>query len=285
MNNGKSGCLGTVAVILVIILLIKIAPMLLTLIKIGMILTIVGIVALVVLVIYFSTRKTNPKQPDNQQNAEDEQSPKEEEPDPALSEEQNAILKQGRAHLMELRRRMTHVKHVPIRTVCGNICSEAEKILAALRKKPEKISQVRQFLNYYLPTLGSILEKYVRLEENDALTESMTDNTLEHLNGKGFDVSVKVPFTVNITTEDGDKLNIRVTAEFEEEVILKQSVSTSRHKIGFLKYDYSLNASFEVGNYTGINFSADIDSADGSNESMSEILKVIMKQMEDYQSG
>ena len=221
MNNRKSGCLGTVAVILVIILLIKIAPMLLTLIKIGMILTIVGIVALVVLVIYFSTRKTNPKQPDNQQNAEDEQSPKEEEPDPALSPEQNEILKTGRAHLMELRRRMTHVKHVPIRTVCGNICGEAEKILATLRKKPEKISQVRQFLNYYLPTLGSILEKYVRLEENDALTESMTDNTLEHL----IDIKHAMEAQYQALFDD-DKLDLSVEMEALKIACLRDGLLT-----------------------------------------------------------
>lgn len=125
----------------------------------------------------------------------------------------------------------------------------------------------------------------VSFDKNNIRVNVAANNALEHLSGKGFDVSVKIPFTVTVNSEDGDKLYIRVTAEFEEEVILKQNISTKRHKIGFLKYDYSLNASFEVGNYTGINFKADIDSSDGGNKSLSEKLEVIMKQMEDYQNG
>ena len=221
MNNGKSGCLSTVAVIVLIVLLIKIAPMLFTLIKIGLILSIVGVIAIVVLVIYFSTHKTNAKQPGNPQNTKDEQIPKEEEPDPALTAEQNEILKNGRAHLMELRRRMTHVKHVPIRTVSGNICGEAEKILATLRKKPEKISQVRQFLNYYLPTLGSILEKYVRLEENGALTEAMTDSTLEHL----IDIKHAMEAQYQALFDD-DKLDLSVEMEALKIACLRDGLLT-----------------------------------------------------------
>lgn len=221
MNNGKSGCLSTVAVIALIILLIKIAPMLFTLIKIGLILSIVGVIAIVVLVIYFSTHKTDAKQSGNPQNTKDEQIPKEEEPDPALTAEQNEILKNGRAHLMELRRRMTHVKHVPIRTVSGNICGEAEKILATLRKKPEKISQVRQFLNYYLPTLGSILEKYVMLEENGALTEAMTDSTLEHL----IDIKHAMEAQYQALFDD-DKLDLSVEMEALKIACLRDGLLT-----------------------------------------------------------
>ena len=221
MNNGKSGCLSTVAVIVLIVLLIKIAPMLFTLIKIGLILSIVGVIAIVVLVIYFSTHKTDAKQSGNPQNTKDEQIPKEEEPDPALTAEQNEILKNGRAHLMELRRRMTHVKHVPIRTVSGNICGEAEKILATLRKKPEKISQVRQFLNYYLPTLGSILEKYVRLEENGALTEAMTDSTLEHL----IDIKHAMEAQYQALFDD-DKLDLSVEMEALKIACLRDGLLT-----------------------------------------------------------
>lgn len=209
MNNGKSGCLSAVVVILLLMLLIKTAPMIFTLIKIGMILSIVGIIAVVVLVIYFSTHKTENKKTTDQKTTEDPITAKEEEePDPALTDEQNDILKKGRSHLMELRRRMTHVQHIPIRTVGGNICDEAEKILRTLRKKPEKISQVRQFFNYYLPTLGTILEKYVRLEENGALTEEMSDNTLGHL----IDIKHAMEAQYQALFDD-DKLDLSVQME------------------------------------------------------------------------
>ncbi len=125
----------------------------------------------------------------------------------------------------------------------------------------------------------------VSFDKNNIKVSVASNKTLEHLKGKGFDVSVKIPFTVTITSPDGDKMYIKVTAEFEEEVILKQSISTARHKIGFLKYDYSLNATFEVGNYTGIHFNADIDSDNGTSSDLSQKLKAIMKQMESYQNG
>ena len=138
MKNGKSGCFGTVAFILLLILLIRIAPMLLTLIKIGIILSILGVIAVIILVIYFSTRKTSEEKEPSGPQPQD----KKEEPDPNLTDEQNAILSKGRADLVGLRRQVTRVRHVPIRTVGGNICEEADKILRTLRKKPEKITHV-----------------------------------------------------------------------------------------------------------------------------------------------
>jgi len=125
----------------------------------------------------------------------------------------------------------------------------------------------------------------VSFDKTNMFVGVSANSQLEHLNGNGFDVSVRIPFIVTITGSGGNSLQIRVTAEFEEEVILKQNISTKRHKLGFLKYDYSLNASFEVGNYTGIGFQADIYTDDGSDEALTEKLEQIMEQMEAYQNG
>lgn len=105
------------------------------------------------------------------------------------------------------------------------------------------------------------------------------NSKLDHLKGKGFNVEIEIPFTVTIN----DTIEIAIKASFEEEIILRQNISTKRHKTGFLKYDYSLNASFEVGNYTGIGFTADITTTDGGeNESMLAKLEDIMDRMENY---
>ena len=104
------------------------------------------------------------------------------------------------------------------------------------------------------------------------------NQSLKHLQGNGFGVSVYVPFEVTIGS-----IKIEVSAQFQEEVILRQSISTSRHKIGFLRYDYSLNASFVVGNYTGINFNATVVTEDSDDdESMTKKLEEIMEQMKGY---
>ena len=104
------------------------------------------------------------------------------------------------------------------------------------------------------------------------------NQSLKHLQGNGFGVSVNVPFEVTVGS-----IKIEVSAQFQEEVILRQSISTSRHKIGFLRYDYSLNASFVVGNYTGINFNATVVTEDDDgDESMTKKLEEIMDQMKGY---
>ena len=104
------------------------------------------------------------------------------------------------------------------------------------------------------------------------------DRYADHLKGGGFDIEVTVPITLEM-----DSVTVDFTAVFEEEVILGQSISTKRHKIGFLKYDYSLNASFDIGNYTGIHFKADVRTQDGGNdESLSKKLDEILDKMEAY---
>lgn len=119
----------------------------------------------------------------------------------------------------------------------------------------------------------------VEFDAKDINIKVRANQRLDHLQGNGFDVEISIPFTVKIN----DKVEIGITATFEEEIILRQSVSTKRHKIGFLRYDYSLNASFDVGNYTGIGFTADITAGgDEEDASMTEKLDAIMDRMEDY---
>lgn len=98
------------------------------------------------------------------------------------------------------------------------------------------------------------------------------DSSPGHLQGSGFHIWVQVPINLKM----GD-VTINFTATFEEEVILRQNISTKRHKIGFLKYDYSLNASFDIGNYTGINFEAKIQTEGEDDPSASEKLDKIFE--------
>ena len=101
------------------------------------------------------------------------------------------------------------------------------------------------------------------------------DGSPEHLSGNGFDIEVIVP----ITLEMGD-VSIQFTARFEEEVVLSQNISTKRHKIGFLRYDYSLNTSFNIGNYTRINFEAKVQTEGEDDPSASEKLDKIFETLD-----
>ncbi len=132
--------------------------------------------------------------------------------------------------------------------------------------------------------LGTDSKVYVEFDPKGINVMLKLNGELDHLKGNGFAVGVEVPFKVTIPGPKGN-VEISIKANFTEEIILRQNISTSRHKIGFLRYDYSLNAAFMVGNYTGIKFNADITSAgNGEDESMTEKLDAIMDRIENYQS-
>ncbi len=125
---------------------------------------------------------------------------------------------------------------------------------------------------------------YVEFDPKGINVKLKLNGELDHLKGNGFAVGVEVPFKVTIEGPKGN-IEISIKANFTEEIILRQNISTSRHKIGFLRYDYSLNAAFMVGNYTGIKFNADITSAgNDGDESMTKKLDAIMDRIENYQS-
>ncbi len=108
----------------------------------------------------------------------------------------------------------------------------------------------------------------------------VTNGRLDKLDGNGIGVSVVIPFEVSI----GKNIKITVKATLDEQVILNTSVSTKRIKIKFLKYDYALNAGFTVGNYTGIKFEANV-ATDGGDESLVSRLDEIMDDMEAIANG
>jgi len=95
------------------------------------------------------------------------------------------ILQKGRINLLELRKLGFKVKNQQIRSGTEAICKSVDKIFSVLKEQPEQIPQIRKVLNYYLPTLGTILEKYKRLEEHGIPDQQMTDNAiacLENIN-------------------------------------------------------------------------------------------------------
>lgn len=64
----------------------------------------------------------------------------------------------------------------------------AEKIIAYLEEHPEKITQARQFIDYYQDTASSLLSKYVELQDSQIGTQEVlrlkenTSHALEKLN-------------------------------------------------------------------------------------------------------
>jgi len=159
-SSGITGILGLAGIVALFLLARRFLPSLAT-----VMLWIAGIAAVVLiiligLVIYFSVtgskEKNNPDSP-------------------------AAVLTKARSELMELRRNLLRIRNKEIASLCREITDIGDKILAVLKQKPDSVAGVRQFLNYYLPTLGKILGTYVRVEESGSMTDELTGNTLIHL--------------------------------------------------------------------------------------------------------
>lgn len=163
MKNKSSGVPGIVVAVGLVILFLfsrRFFPSLSTILLVGFGIILALVVLIVVLVIYFSRKK-----PDNKDGSQ-----------PA--ENVNAILSKGRANLMELRRLGMRIKNPEVRGLGEEICRIIDRILRTLKDQPEDITRVRRFFNYYLPTLGNILLKYVRVEESGISAPEMTESTV-----------------------------------------------------------------------------------------------------------
>jgi len=163
MDNKYSGILGffgLIAAVVLYFILRKVFPSLATAMLVVGGAMIALVIILVVVVLYFALRK--PKGKDGS----------------AAENDVTAVLAKGRTNLTELRRMGIRIKNLKVRKLNEEICVIIDKILRALKEQPDDIPRVRQFLNYYLPTMGEILLKYVRLEESGVPAETVTEKTI-----------------------------------------------------------------------------------------------------------
>ncbi len=185
MNNnhgsGSKGWVTFLAVVGGIFLLTRLLPAVTRLIGILLGAVVAVILTLIGLVIYFSCKKDDKKTIEAEKvhgESGTEPAPAKAEPKAVppskLSPEAMQILSKGRSHLMELRNLLRRIRNLNVKKRGEDICVEIERILGALQQQPEDIPMVRQFFNYYLPTLGNILLKYLRLEEAGMATDQTT---------------------------------------------------------------------------------------------------------------
>ena len=159
-SSGLTGILGLAGIAAIFLLARRFFPSLATLMLWIAGIAAVCIVVLIGLVIYFSVTGNKDKN--------DPDSP-------------SAVLSGARGELMGLRRMQVKIRDRGIMTLCREITDIGDKILSALKQKPQSVSDARQFLNYYLPTLGKILGTYIRLEESGSLTDELKNSAVTHL--------------------------------------------------------------------------------------------------------
>ncbi|MBR0305726.1 MAG: 5-bromo-4-chloroindolyl phosphate hydrolysis family protein, partial [Lachnospiraceae bacterium] len=151
-DSGLMGMFGLIGGITLLLVARRYVPDLANLILLLIGVCGVLLIILVSVVLYFALKK--PKKTEEQK----------------ASDEINDIIKSGRKNLMGLRRMSMEIKHARARTLSTEICVTIERIFRTLKEKPDQISSLRPFFNYYLPTLEKILIKYKEIESSGVPT-------------------------------------------------------------------------------------------------------------------
>ena len=102
-------------------------------------------------------------------------------PEAKEKKERDGILAKGRSNLMQLRSMTMSIKNEQVRAASEEVCGAVDSILKTLKSQPEDIPAVRQFFNYYLPTMGNILTKFVKVEQSGVPMGDMEKNAVSCL--------------------------------------------------------------------------------------------------------
>lgn len=132
-------------------------------------------------------REGTEAQPETQPQPEPETQPQ---PQPETSSgnaELDAVLQQGQAAVRRIQELNDEIPDFKLSAQLKQLEILTQKIFAYVKQHPENLKQIRQFLNYYLPTTIKLLEKYVVLQNQGLRTgnidEGMTriENMLEKI--------------------------------------------------------------------------------------------------------
>ena len=97
------------------------------------------------------------------------------ESDEKLPPELQSVIYQGKRAIADIRRLNDEIPDERISAQIDLIERLTAQIFDCVRKNPKKLSQIRQFLNYYLPTTIKLMEQYVTLQNQSLKTENITE--------------------------------------------------------------------------------------------------------------
>ena len=102
--------------------------------------------------------------------------------DNTLSPELKSVIHQGETSIKTIRRLNDEIPDERMSAQIDLIERLTAQIFDSVRQKPEKLGQIRQFLNYYLPTTIKLMEQYVQLQNQSVKTENI-DEGMQKIEG------------------------------------------------------------------------------------------------------
>ena len=116
-----------------------------------------------------------PEQPQPKQAEKKPEPQPEPEPEEKLPPELQSVIYQGKRAIADIRRLNDEIPDERISAQIDLIERLTAQIFDCVRKNPKKLSQIRQFLNYYLPATIKLMEQYVTLQNQSLKTENITE--------------------------------------------------------------------------------------------------------------
>lgn len=116
-----------------------------------------------------------PEQPQPKQAEKKPEPQPEPEPEEKLPPELQSVIYQGKRAIADIRRLNDEIPDERISAQIDLIERLTAQIFDCVRKNPKKLSHIRQFLNYYLPTTIKLMEQYVTLQNQSLKTENITE--------------------------------------------------------------------------------------------------------------
>ena len=148
----------------------------------------------------------------------------EEKPQPTGNPELDKMISDGELAIREMKRLNDSIKDETISRQIDRLEEVSGKIFDCVKADPEKLPQIRKFMNYYLPTTLKILRSYAQLEDQEVdgqnisaameRIENMMDKVVE-----GFEKQLDQLF-------QGDALDITTDVEVLERMLAKDGLSS-----------------------------------------------------------
>ena len=189
-NNKKNGFAGIIICVIAIIALKAAGKIIGKLLSVILTIAVIGVLIFCGIVVFTALKDTGKDSP----GASKAKTP---------SQDEAKLLSQGRTALAKLRTSNLKIRDLVIKEKSTAICDLADKILAALKKDPEKTGSCVELLRYYLPELADIISRYTAVQDQpgapeitaklsarlDSVNETMTKTLSAAASGQQLDIS------------------------------------------------------------------------------------------------
>lgn len=85
------------------------------------------------------------------------------------------LTKVGKDNIEKIRKYKNLIENTSISDNIDSICNTSDEIIETVRKNPKKITQIRRFIDYYLPFTVDILEQYNTIEDRKLTSTKSKD--------------------------------------------------------------------------------------------------------------